>query len=68
MAQQYAVVPALTSGVQHVAHGVHDGGEGAEEDDEGDDAGVEQGLGGQHVGQLRMASRVQVTSWRVSTG
>mmetsp|Transcript_21540 Transcript_21540/g.59697 ORF Transcript_21540/g.59697 Transcript_21540/m.59697 type:complete len:461 (+) Transcript_21540:646-2028(+) len=40
------------SGVQDVAHGVQQAGKGAEEDDEGDDAGVEQGLAAQHVGQL----------------
>eukprot|EP00983_Pelagomonas_calceolata_P065364 1148563-Pelagomonas_calceolata.AAC.4 len=45
-----------TSGVQDVAHGVQQAGKGAEEDDEGDDAGVEQGLAAQHVGQLRDAN------------
>ena len=36
-----------------VPQGVQDEGEGAEEDDEGDDAHIEQGLIGQHVGQLQ---------------
>jgi hypothetical protein len=43
----------LTGGVQGVPHRVHDAGEAAEEDDEGDDAGVEQRLVGQVVRQLR---------------
>ncbi len=39
--------------MQHVPQGVHEEGEGAEEDDEGDDARVEQLLRRQHVRQLR---------------
>ena len=41
-----------TCGMELIPQGVEDEGEGAEEDDEGDDAYVEQGFVGQHVGQL----------------
>lgn len=43
----------LTGGVQLLLHRVQHEGEGAEEGDEGEDAGVEQLLGVQHVGQLQ---------------
>ena len=48
---------ALTGGVQDVAHGVQDERKGAKEGDEGEDAGVEQLLIVQHVGQLQAAHR-----------
>lgn len=48
---------ALTGGVQLVLQGVQHKGEGAEEGDEGEDAGVEQLLCVHHVGQLRGGGR-----------
>ena len=40
--------------MQHIPVGVDDVGEGAEEDQEGDEDGVEQLGGRHHVGQLRV--------------
>jgi len=55
-----------TCGVQHIPQGVEDEGEGTEEHDEGDDAGVEQSLCGEDVGQLQDHNRAWVahsSSW-----
>lgn len=46
--------------MQHIPQGVHEEGEGAEEDDEGDDAGVEQRLRRQHVRQLRQSTTMLI--------
>jgi hypothetical protein len=43
----------LTSRVQHIPEWVQEGSEATEEDDEGDDDSVEQGLWGEDVGHLR---------------
>lgn len=45
--------------MEHVAQGIHDEGEAAEEGNEGDDACVEEGLIAEHVGQLHAGKQTQ---------